>query len=109
MFPGDNRLASDRGFDIMPACIWPYETVWPAIGQRVTSGAEQPQALDVRLMAKLGDPLGIDGDLGRCNVRVGVEEVAKDQWAEPGSNRRHQDFQSCALPAELSALIYERL
>jgi hypothetical protein len=24
-------------------------------------------------------------------------------WAEPGSNRRHQDFQSCALPAELSA------
>ncbi len=25
------------------------------------------------------------------------------EWAEPGSNRRHQDFQSCALPAELSA------
>jgi hypothetical protein len=25
------------------------------------------------------------------------------KWAEPGSNRRHQDFQSCALPAELSA------
>ncbi len=25
-------------------------------------------------------------------------------WAEPGSNRRHQDFQSCALPTELSAL-----
>ncbi len=24
-------------------------------------------------------------------------------WAEPGSNRRHQDFQSCALPTELSA------
>lgn len=26
-------------------------------------------------------------------------------WAEPGSNRRHQDFQSCALPTELSALL----
>ncbi|MBF8277632.1 MAG: hypothetical protein HW390_2705 [Candidatus Brocadiaceae bacterium] len=24
-------------------------------------------------------------------------------WAEPESNRRHQDFQSCALPSELSA------
>ena len=25
------------------------------------------------------------------------------KWAEPGSNRRHMDFQSIALPAELSA------
>ena len=24
------------------------------------------------------------------------------EWTEPGSNRRHQDFQSCALPTELS-------
>ena len=28
----------------------------------------------------------------------------KDQWARAGSNRRHQDFQSCALPTELHAL-----
>src|SRR5436190_18804297 len=25
------------------------------------------------------------------------------EWAEPGLNRRHMDFQSIALPAELSA------
>ena len=29
------------------------------------------------------------------------------EWAEPGSNRRHQDFQSCALPAELSAQVLD--
>ena len=27
------------------------------------------------------------------------------EWAEPESNRRHMDFQSIALPAELSALV----
>lgn len=31
-----------------------------------------------------------------------MERIKK--WAEPESNRRHQDFQSCALPTELSAL-----
>ena len=26
----------------------------------------------------------------------------KEKWTEPGSNRRHMDFQSIALPTELS-------
>src|SRR5580692_4256422 len=30
-------------------------------------------------------------------------QLKSDQWAEPESNRRHMDFQSIALPAELSA------
>ena len=31
--------------------------------------------------------------------------LALVKWAEAESNRRHQDFQSCALPTELSALV----
>ncbi len=27
------------------------------------------------------------------------------KWRDPGSNRGHHDFQSCALPAELSRLV----
>src|SRR5947209_20428650 len=34
----------------------------------------------------------------KCGKSEGLNE-----WAEPGSNRRHMDFQSIALPAELSA------
>src|SRR5580765_5451020 len=48
------------------------------------------------------------------SVRVQVRVVAqsgrirrasswKKWWAEAGLNRRHQDFQSCALPTELPA------
>ncbi len=28
-------------------------------------------------------------------------EAHEKKWPGPGSNRRHQDFQSCALPTEL--------
>jgi hypothetical protein len=30
-----------------------------------------------------------------------MRDVRAYQWTGPGSNRRHQDFQSCALPTEL--------
>lgn len=32
--------------------------------------------------------------------------LALRKWAEGESNSRHQDFQSCALPTELSALLF---
>ena len=31
------------------------------------------------------------------------EKISRYEWAETESNRRHMDFQSIALPAELSA------
>src|SRR2546430_12406240 len=38
-----------------------------------------------------------------------LETARGGEWAEPGSNRRHMDFQSIALPAELSARTREIL
>ncbi len=70
------------------------------------------------LCAKLGafrghDPENLDGSgqseetsdeppNAKTPEKSGVSGV-KTVWAEPGSNRRHMDFQSIALPAELSA------
>ena len=34
--------------------------------------------------------------------RSPISDACREKWTEPGSNRRHQDFQSCALPTELS-------
>jgi hypothetical protein len=34
------------------------------------------------------------------------ENKAFSKWAEGDLNPRHQDFQSCALPTELSALVF---
>src|SRR5499433_1446637 len=37
-----------------------------------------------------------------CDVRC-RSQAGKTWWAGTGLNRRHQDFQSCALPTELPA------
>ena len=34
--------------------------------------------------------------------------VGLKKWCEPGLNRRHMDFQSIALPTELSHLISKK-
>src|SRR5947209_6070227 len=42
--------------------------------------------------------------VGRPLTRaVAIPKYAKKWWAGTGLNRRHQDFQSCALPTELPA------
>src|SRR5438270_4596315 len=42
--------------------------------------------------------------VGRPLTRaVAIPKYAKQWWAGTGLNRRHQDFQSCALPTELPA------
>ena len=44
------------------------------------------------------------GPVGRPLTRaVAIPKYAKKWWAGTGLNRRHQDFQSCALPTELPA------
>src|SRR5262249_188666 len=37
------------------------------------------------------------------------DAVRCGQWTGPGLNRRHQDFQSCALPTELPVRFFRRL
>ena len=39
----------------------------------------------------------------RSDRKSGVATARKSWWAGTGLNRRHQDFQSCALPTELPA------
>ena len=50
-------------------------------------------------LAQLGDSSAFFSYSRRCRV----VEVSEKWWAGAGLNRRHQDFQSCALPTELPA------
>src|SRR5262249_14550193 len=54
----------------------------------------------VKLAARRGQRPGQSGlaIMSRCRGRA-----RKNWWAGTGLNRRHQDFQSCALPTELPA------
>lgn len=45
----------------------------------------------------------VEGMRSVAGPEITVQSAAK--WAEPGSNRRPSDFQSLALPTELSALL----
>ena len=57
-----------------------HQDIHVAAGEEVVAkdGAEQPQELAVMLTAKLGDPLGFDGDLGRRHVRASVEKDRRE-------------------------------
>jgi hypothetical protein len=56
-------------------------------------------------MQNLTEQLRMAGNQGQGRVmeKVGftLENPRKQQWPGPGSNRRHTDFQSVALPTEL--------
>ena len=53
--------------------------------------AARTKALRSKSIRKKAQTPTVYGKIWACGV----------QWTGPGSNRRHQDFQSCALPTEL--------
>src|SRR5262249_467629 len=67
------RDVHDRPAGCMPG-LELDEDVDVAAGVEVVAQdrAKEPEALDVMLTAKLGNPLGINGDLGGCHVRAGA-------------------------------------
>src|SRR5262252_7526529 len=69
-------------------------------------GRERPARGGGKAAATLGSASGSSSDNSGDNsvtVKGMIGKCLKKWWAGTGLNRRHQDFQSCALPTELPA------
>src|SRR5205823_12398194 len=74
--------------------------------RRVRPAEYDPQWRHVRCASGRENVIGPAGALSEVVFSRNAQDTelkANGQWAGPESNRRHMDFQSIALPAELPA------